>query len=69
MGWFVAPKLKLIPISWKPAMKRFYKATAAALAGAAATVIGSFFVIDRETLSALQTVATAALVWLVPNVE
>jgi hypothetical protein len=48
-------------------MKRYNKATAAALAGAATAVIGAIFVIDAETLSAIQTVFTAALVWLVPN--
>ena len=48
-------------------MKRYNKATAAALAGAATAVIGSVFAIDAETLSAFQTVFTAALVWLVPN--
>lgn len=48
-------------------MKRYNKATAAALAGAAAAVIGSLFSIDAETLSAFQTICTAALVWLIPN--
>lgn len=57
------------PLSGTRAVKRFNKATAAALAGAAATVIGSFLVINPETLSAVQTVLTAALVWLVPNRE
>lgn len=48
-------------------MKRYNKATAAALAGAATAVIGSIVSVDGETLSAFQTVFTAALVWLVPN--
>ncbi len=50
-------------------MRKFNKATAAALAGAAVTVIGALVVLDGELQGALQTVLTAALVWLVPNRE
>jgi len=48
-------------------MKRYNKATAAVLSGAIVTVIGSAMVLDQELSQALQTLITAALVWLVPN--
>lgn len=50
-------------------MKRFNKATAAALAGALVTAVAAFWPLESELLGALQTVLTTVLVWLVPNVE
>jgi hypothetical protein len=50
-------------------MKRFNKATAAALAGALITAIAAVWPLDSELQGALQTVMTTALVWLVPNIE
>ncbi len=50
-------------------MKRFNKMTAAALAGGLVTVAASLVALDGELQGALQTVLTAALVWLVPNRE
>lgn len=50
-------------------IKRFNKATAAVLAGAVTTIAGALFAVDGETLGAIQTLLTAALVWLVPNAE
>ncbi len=49
-------------------MKRFNKATAAALAGALVTAAAALWPLGGELQGALQTVLTAALVWLVPNV-
>lgn len=49
--------------------KRYNKATAAVLGGAAVSVLGAFIVMDEELRSALQVVITAALVYLVPNGE
>lgn len=49
-------------------MKRFNKATAAALAGALLTAVAAFWPLESELQGALQTVLTTALVWLVPNV-
>lgn len=48
-------------------LKRYNKATAAMLAGATATTVSAFVMIDGETLAALQTLLTAILVWLAPN--
>ena len=48
-------------------MKRYNKATAAALAGAVITAVAAFWPLEAELQSALQTVLTTALVWLVPN--
>lgn len=50
-------------------MKRFNKATAAALAGALVTAAAAFWPLESELQGALQTVLTTALVWLVPNVQ
>ncbi len=49
-------------------MKRFNKATAAALAGALVTAAAALWPLEGGLQGALQTVLTAALVWLVPNV-
>jgi hypothetical protein len=49
-------------------MQRFNKTTAATLAGALTTIVGSFWVeATGEMIGAIQTILTAALVWLVPN--
>lgn len=49
-------------------MQKFNKATAAAIAGGIATVVGAVWVaLDPEVLAAAQTVLTALLVYLVPN--
>lgn len=48
-------------------MKRFNKATAAALAGTLVTLAAALWPLEGELQGALQTVLTAALVWLVPN--
>ena len=48
-------------------LKSYNKATAAVLAGAVVTLVGAFATVDGETLGAIQTLLTAALVWLVPN--
>lgn len=50
-------------------IKKFNKTTAAVLAGAIVTVIASFYVMDAELQGAVQTLITAALVFLVPNSE
>lgn len=51
-------------------MQRFNKSTAAIIAGAVVSVAGAIWAsVDKETLAAAQTLVTAALVWLVPNVE
>ncbi len=50
-------------------MKRFNKATAAALAGALVTVVAALWPLESELQGALQTVLTTALVWLVPNIQ
>jgi len=49
-------------------MKRYNKATAAALAGALVTAAAAFWPLESELQGALQTVLTTALVWLVPNI-
>ena len=49
------------------AMKQFNKASAAAIAGAAVTVLGAFVVLDQEVLGAIQTVLVTLLVYFVPN--
>lgn len=48
-------------------MKRYNKATAAALAGALVTA-AALWPLESELQGALQTVLTTALVWLVPNI-
>ncbi len=48
-------------------LKRYNKATASVIAGAAATVIGAILDIDVEVLGAFQSLLTAVLVWLTPN--
>lgn len=48
-------------------MKKFNKATAATLGGAAVTAIGAMFVMDDTLRSALQVIITSALVYFVPN--
>jgi hypothetical protein len=48
-------------------MKQFNKASAAALAGTLVTLAAAFWPLESELQGALQTVLTAALVWLVPN--
>jgi uncharacterized protein (DUF736 family) len=50
-------------------MKKLNKTTAAALAGAAVTVIGALTTLDTEALGAIQTLLVAALVYFVPNKE
>ena len=50
-------------------MKRFNKATAAAVAGAVVTVLGAVFALDADLQGAIQTVLTALLVYFIPNVE
>lgn len=49
-------------------MTRFNKATAAALAGALVTVIAAFMPMSSELQGAAQTVVTALLVLIVPNI-
>jgi hypothetical protein len=49
-------------------MKRYNKATAAALAGALITAVAAFWPLESELQGALQTVLTTVLVWLVPNI-
>ncbi len=48
-------------------MQEFNKATAAVVAGAIAAVAGALSTLDPELIGAIQTLLTAALVWLVPN--
>jgi len=50
-------------------MKRFNKATAAALAGALATLVTALYSFDAETVAAGQTLLTTVLVYLLPNRE
>ena len=50
-------------------MRKFNKTTAAVVAGAVVTLIGAFVAVDAEVMASIQTVLTAALVWLVPNKE
>lgn len=50
-------------------MGRFNKATAALVAGAIVSVVGSFLALTPEVQGAAITLITAALVWLVPNTE
>ena len=50
-------------------MQQFNKATAAVIAGAVVTIIGSLVSLDPTLTGALQTVITAGLVFLVPNKE
>lgn len=48
-------------------INRYNKATAAVIAGAAATLAGAVLGIDGSAIGALQTLLTAFLVWLAPN--
>lgn len=50
-------------------MRKFNKATAAVVAGAVVTIVGTFVTIDAEVMASIQTLLTAVLVWLVPNTE
>jgi hypothetical protein len=51
-------------------MGKFNKATAAAIATAVTTVVGTLFVdLSVEFLAAANTVIVTALVWLIPNSE
>ena len=50
-------------------MTSFNKATAAVLAGAVVTIIGAFWQPDPTVLGAIQTLITAGLVYLVPNIS
>lgn len=45
------------------------KATAATVAGAVVTIIGSYFALDTEIAGAIQTLLTAVLVWRIPNLK
>ena len=47
----------------------YNKATAAVVSGAVVTIIGAFWHPDPTVLGAVQTVLTALLVYLVPNLE
>lgn len=48
-------------------MKQVNKTTAAIVAGSVVTLIGAFVALDAELMGAIQTVLTAALVYLIPN--
>ncbi len=48
-------------------MKKFNKATAAAIAGAIGTIVASVADIDAEAIAGGVAVLTTLLVWLVPN--
>ena len=50
-------------------MTKINKATAALVAGAIVTIIGAFVTMTGELQGAVQTLVTAALVWLVANGE
>ena len=50
-------------------MKKFNKTSAAVVAGAIVAVLGAFFALTPEQLGAVQTLLTAAAVFLVPNGE
>lgn len=50
-------------------LKRYNKATAAVLGGAAVAIAGAFFPLNEELRQALEVVVTAGLVYLVPNIE
>jgi len=50
-------------------MKKFNKATVAGLSAAIVGLIGALIDIDPETLAAIGTVLTAAIVYFVPNQE
>lgn len=50
-------------------IKKYNKATAAVLSGAAVAVIGAWLEVDAQTLSAIGVILTSILVWLVPNVS
>ena len=47
--------------------QRFNKASAAAIAGAVVTILGSYFALSTELSGALQTVIAAGLVYAVAN--
>lgn len=48
-------------------MRKFNKATAAALSGALVTIIVAFWPINNEVQGALHTIITTILVWWVAN--
>jgi len=48
-------------------IRKYNKASAVVLAGAAATIIGAFITLEPTVLAAVQTLLTAALVWKVRN--
>jgi len=41
----------------------------ARMAGGVVTILGAVFAVDSQMQGALQTVLTAALVWLIPNID
>tara|TARA_R110000868_G_scaffold29889_27_gene111176 strand:+ start:9418 stop:9648 length:231 start_codon:yes stop_codon:yes gene_type:complete len=51
----------------RSSMKKFNKATAAAIAGAIGTIVASVADIDAEAIAGGVAVLTTLLVWLVPN--
>jgi len=50
-------------------MKKFNKATAAGISAAIIGLVGTLVDIEPETLAAIGTVLTAAIVYFVPNQE
>jgi hypothetical protein len=50
-------------------MKRFNKATAAAISGALTSLLVAYSDMPAEAVASLGTLATAVLVWIVPNAE
>lgn len=50
-------------------MSSFNKATAAAIAGAVATLAAAFVPMGAELQGAVHTVLTAFFVWLIPNIK
>ena len=52
-----------------PKLKKYNKATAAIMSGAAVALIGAWLEVDAQTLSAVGVLITTMLVWLVPNVS
>lgn len=50
-------------------MTKYNKLTAAVLAGAVVTLAAAYLDIPTDAQGAAQTIITAFLVWLVPNLE
>ncbi len=50
-------------------MKKFNKATAAVISGAAVAILGALIEVEPTVLVSIQTLITTALVWLVPNAK